>query len=115
MIGCDHKGRAILLSSSLYRSTQDSDAAIYLGNRPTVSGDGGEVVLEAHALDWEGDLYGEAVAVRFTDRIRGDAAFDTFDELVEQIRRDCDEARRVLAASPDRPGSERVEGGGHRG
>ena len=91
------------------------DAAIYLGNRPTVYGDGGEVVLEAHALDWEGDLYGEAVAVRFTDRIRGDAAFDTFDELVEQIRRDCDEARRVLAASPDRPGSERVEGGGHRG
>ncbi len=91
------------------------DAAIYLGNRPTVYGDGGEVVLEAHALDWEGDLYGEAVAVRFTDRIRGDAAFDTFDELVEQIRRDCDEARRVLAASPGRPGSERVEGGGHRG
>ncbi|MEZ5380775.1 MAG: bifunctional riboflavin kinase/FAD synthetase [Microthrixaceae bacterium] len=73
-------------------------AAIYLGNRPTIYGDAGEVVLEVHVLDWEGDLYGERVAVRFTHHIRGDAAFDSFDELSAQIGRDCDEARRLLAA-----------------
>ena len=71
-------------------------AAIYLGNRPTVYGEGGDVVLEVHALDWQGDLYDETVAVRFTHRIRGDAAFDTFEGLTQQIGRDCDQARRLL-------------------
>ena len=91
------------------------NAAIYLGNRPTVYGEEGEVVLEAHVLDWEGDLYGEHVAVRFTDRIRSDVAFNTFDELVEQIRLDCDEARRVLAERTATAESPQVEGRDHRG
>ena len=86
-------------------------AAIYLGSRPTVYGDDGDVVLEVHVLDWEGDLYGERVAVRFTDRIRGDAAFDSFEELTEQIGRDCDQARRILGTAdvnggPTRRGSD---------
>ncbi len=74
-------------------------AAIYLGNRPTVYGEGGDVVLEVHVLDWQGDLYGETVAARFTHRIRGDAAFDTFEELTQQIGRDCDQARRLLGVA----------------
>ncbi|MFZ1308652.1 MAG: bifunctional riboflavin kinase/FAD synthetase [Candidatus Microthrix parvicella] len=74
-------------------------AAIYLGNRPTVYGEGGDVVLEVHVLDWQGDLYGETVAVRFTHRIRGDAAFDTFEGLTQQIGRDCDQARRLLGVA----------------
>jgi riboflavin kinase/FMN adenylyltransferase len=74
-------------------------AAIYVGNRPTVYGDHGSEVLEVHLLDWSGDLYGRRVTVRFTDRIRGDQRFDSFDQLVEQIRRDCDRARELLSAS----------------
>lgn len=73
-------------------------AAIYVGNRPTVYGADGSLVLEVHLLDWAGDLYGHELAVRFTHHIRGDAKFDSFDELVAQIQRDCDVARGLLAA-----------------
>jgi len=71
-------------------------AAVYVGHRPTFYDEGAAVLVEAHVLDFSGDLYGERVAVRFTHRIRGDAAFDSVDELAAQLQRDCDEARRLL-------------------
>jgi riboflavin kinase/FMN adenylyltransferase len=72
-------------------------AAIYVGHRPTFYGDDAAVLVEAHVLDFSGDLYDERVAVRFTHRIRGDAAFDSAEALADQLRLDCDEARRLLA------------------
>lgn len=94
-------GSGIYAGWAIDRNEPDRDplpAAIYVGNRPTVYGADGSLVLEVHALDWAGDLYGHELAVRFTDRIRGDAKFDSFDELVAQIGRDCDVARGLLAA-----------------
>ena len=55
-------------------------------------------LLEAHVLDFAGDLYDERVAVRFVARLRGEERFETVDALIEQMARDCDDARRVLAA-----------------
>lgn len=72
-------------------------AAIYVGSRPTFHGEGAMTVLEVHVLDWSGDLYGEDVAVRFWHRIRPDARFASVEELVHQLRLDCDEARALLA------------------
>lgn len=71
-------------------------AAIYIGHRPTVYGADGDEVVEVHLLDWDGDIYDRAVRVRFQERIRGDERFDSFDELVAQIGRDVDVARRLL-------------------
>ena len=48
----------------------------------------------------EGSWYDEHVKVRFVGWLRGEAKFDSVDDLVEQIGRDCDEARRVLGAAP---------------
>ncbi|MGH9185197.1 MAG: bifunctional riboflavin kinase/FAD synthetase [Acidimicrobiales bacterium] len=73
-------------------------AAVSLGLRPTVRDDQDSSLLEAHLLDFDGDLYGEPARVQFVARLRAEVRFDTVDELVEQIRRDCAEARRVLAA-----------------
>jgi riboflavin kinase/FMN adenylyltransferase len=56
------------------------------------------VLLEVHVLDFDGDLYGEDVAVRFVHRIRGDATFDDVDALAAQLAVDCDEARRLMGA-----------------
>ncbi|HEX8803017.1 MAG TPA: riboflavin biosynthesis protein RibF, partial [Acidimicrobiales bacterium] len=72
-------------------------AAISLGRRPTFYVDAQASLLEAHLLDFRGDLYGEHAKVRFVARLRGEVAFASVDELVEQMGRDCDEARRVLA------------------
>jgi riboflavin kinase / FMN adenylyltransferase len=73
-------------------------AAISLGRRPTFYAEAHASLLEAHVLDFSGDLYDEAVRVRFVERLRGEVRFDTAEALVEQMRRDCDDARRILAS-----------------
>lgn len=72
-------------------------AAIYLGRRPTFYDDAAATLLEVHVLDFEGDLYGEEVGVRFEHRIRADQRFDSVEELADQLARDCDDARRLIA------------------
>ena len=71
-------------------------AAIYVGNRPTFYADAAATVLEVHCLDWSGDLYDELVAVTFVARLRGDARFDSIDELTAQLAVDCAGARLRL-------------------
>jgi len=55
----------------------------------------GESRIEAHLLDFEGDLYGRIVDVLFLHRIRGERRFSGVEELKEQIGRDVEEARRL--------------------
>jgi riboflavin kinase / FMN adenylyltransferase len=70
--------------------------AISLGRRPTFYEAAHASLLEAHLLDFDGDLYGEHAKVRFVARLRGEERFDSVEALVEQIQRDCDDARGVL-------------------
>lgn len=64
------------------------------GNRPTV--DGEEARLEVHLLDFNRDLYGQLIDVRFRSFIRPEQKFESFDALKEQIIRDADGARAIL-------------------
>jgi len=73
-------------------------AAISLGRRPTFYEEAAASLLEAHLLDFDGDLYGEPARVRFVARLRGEEKFDGVEPLVAQIRRDCDAARVILGA-----------------
>jgi riboflavin kinase/FMN adenylyltransferase len=73
--------------------------AISLGRRPTFYETADVSLLEAHLHGFDGDLYDEAVAVRFVARLRGEQKFDSAADLVAQMRRDCDAARSVLARS----------------
>ena len=71
--------------------------AASLGRRPTIYDDQPYRLLEVHLLDGNDfDLYGERAAVRFVERLRGEERFDDVDELVAQIGRDCEAARRTL-------------------
>lgn len=54
-------------------------------------------LLEPHFFDFSGNLYGQEIDVEFRAFLRGEARFASLDELVAQIGRDCDEARRILA------------------
>jgi riboflavin kinase/FMN adenylyltransferase len=65
-----------------------------VGERPTFSGR--DVRVEAHLIDTDEDLYGISAGVDFRHRLRGEQRFSGPDELVTQIRRDVDEARRLL-------------------
>jgi riboflavin kinase/FMN adenylyltransferase len=74
-------------------------AAISLGRRPTVYDAQPYRLLEVHLLDWDGDLYDEQAKVRFVAHLRDEQKFDTADDLIEQMHRDCGEARRRLDES----------------
>ncbi len=69
-------------------------AASYFGYRPTFQGR--TLMLETHILNDSPDLYKKRLKVRFVRRIREDRAFRSVEELIEQIARDCDAARRIL-------------------
>lgn len=74
-------------------------AATNIGVRPTVGGT--RVSVEAHVLDFDGDLYDRELAVRFMSRLRPEQHFGGIEALVAQIGRDVDEVRRS-AREPDR-------------
>jgi riboflavin kinase/FMN adenylyltransferase len=71
-------------------------AALNLGRRPMFYAEANVSLLEAHLLDFDGDLYEEPARVQFVAYLRPEASFHSVDALVEQIRHDCDEARAIL-------------------
>lgn len=70
--------------------------ALHLGPRPTFKGS--PPTIELHLMDFDADIYGEEVRVDFVEHLRGVEPFTSVEALVEQIREDVDEARRVLEA-----------------
>lgn len=70
--------------------------AAYIGYRPTFHGR--SLLLETHVLDVSDDFYGKRMEVTFVQRIREDRAFTGVDDLAQQIRRDCQQAREILSA-----------------
>ncbi len=71
-------------------------AAVSLGRRPTFHADAEVSLLEAYVLDFDGDLYGEYVKVRFVERLRGEQRFDSVDALVAEITLDVAATRRLV-------------------
>ncbi len=67
-----------------------------IGRRPTVN-EGTESRVEAHLFDWDGDLYGQEVAVALHAFLRAERKFDSFADLRTQIVADADQARAMLA------------------
>jgi riboflavin kinase/FMN adenylyltransferase len=70
--------------------------ATSLGTNPTF-GAGNVRTLEAHLLDFDGDLYGRRLRVGFIERLRGEVAFEGVDALLAQIREDVSRTRAIFA------------------
>jgi riboflavin kinase/FMN adenylyltransferase len=68
---------------------------INLGVRPTVSEGKSERVLEIHLFDFNRDIYGFDVEVRFLKFLRPEKKFESLDALVRQIRQDVEQARQL--------------------
>ncbi len=67
-----------------------------LGWRPTIQGE--RALLEVHAFDFDGDLYGAHLRVQLLERLRGEERFESLDALVERMHLDAEAARADLAA-----------------
>jgi len=63
-------------------------SVVNVGKRPTY-GDLVENLIEAHILDFDGDIYNKEIEVSFLSRIRDEKKFASEDELKEQIKLDC--------------------------
>jgi riboflavin kinase/FMN adenylyltransferase len=72
-------------------------AAVSIGVRPTFETGRGELI-EAYLLDFDGDLYGSALRLRFLERLRGERRFDSSEALIAQMRRDVERTREIAAA-----------------
>ncbi len=73
----------------------DHPALVSVGVRPTFHDDG-RVLVEVYLLDWDGDLYDTTLTVELDARLREERRFASVDALVEQMRADEVEARRLL-------------------
>ena len=74
-------------------------AVTSIGVRPTF-GNAGERKIEVHLLERPSHaLLGRTLRVQFVKRLREERRFESREALVEQIRRDCEEAGRVLGAA----------------
>lgn len=73
-------------------------AAVNVGKRPTFYQDAEHSLVEAHVIDFEGELYGEQARVEFVELIRSEQRFDGIDALKAQLELDIERARTILAA-----------------
>jgi len=71
-------------------------AALSVGYRPTFGGT--QLRVEAFLLDFEGDLYQQRLELRFVRYLHADITFPTTDELVQQLRHDVGDTRRIVKA-----------------
>ena len=72
-------------------------AACNIGPNPTFGEHARKV--EAHLIDFKGDLYGKSIEIDFLERLRGTKKFSGLDELLNQIHADIAETRRICSSS----------------
>ncbi|HXZ62795.1 MAG TPA: riboflavin kinase, partial [Acidimicrobiales bacterium] len=78
-------------------------AAISVGRRPTFYEPGtAPVLVEAHLLHFDDDLYGEHSRVSFAHRLRPEQRFESIEALIAQMRLDVAATERLLAGA-ERP------------
>lgn len=77
---------------------QELKGAANIGIRPQFEPP--KELLEPYFFDFSGDLYGQEVEVAFHHFLRPEAKFDSLDALLEQMERDCGQARKLLSAAP---------------
>lgn len=68
-------------------------AVVNIGTRPTLEQPTAPVRVEAHLLDFDGDLYGQELELVFVSKIRDERRFPSLAELQRQIARDVETAR----------------------
>ncbi|MEY2410896.1 MAG: riboflavin kinase / adenylyltransferase [Verrucomicrobiota bacterium] len=71
-------------------------AAVNIGLRPTIAGGAPAPRVEAHLLDWKGDIYGQELELTFVQRLRDERRFDSVDALREQIQLDVAATRNCF-------------------
>jgi riboflavin kinase/FMN adenylyltransferase len=88
--------------NGVYFAQATLDGVVYpgvinLGFRPTVHSGNPERVLEIHLLDFDRDIYGKDIEVRFVKYLRPEQKFENVHALAQQIELDVQQARKLCA------------------
>lgn len=67
-----------------------------IGHRPTIE-DEGEISVETHIFDFDGNLYGESISVHFIGKLRDEKHFDSLDALQRQLALDATAAKSLIS------------------
>jgi riboflavin kinase / FMN adenylyltransferase len=92
----------ILPAKGVYAATatgggiRPTAAAVNIGVRPTFETEG-DLVVEAHLIGFDGDLYGQTIRLAFLERLRDEVRFESAGDLVEQMQKDVEQASAVAA------------------
>jgi riboflavin kinase/FMN adenylyltransferase len=76
-------------------------AAVNVGVRPMFE-TGRGLLVEAHLIGFEGDLYGQVLRIAFVERMRGERRFASVDALIEQMQQDVEQAREICEQTRNR-------------
>jgi riboflavin kinase / FMN adenylyltransferase len=89
--------RLVIPGHGVYAAFADGvPAAVNVGIRPTFESGRG-VLIETYLIDREEDLYGRTLRVAFVERLRGERNYPEVQELIDQMREDVEDAKRVCA------------------
>jgi riboflavin kinase/FMN adenylyltransferase len=73
-------------------------AVTNIGVRPTFEDSSIPPMVETHLIDFLDEIYGENIQLEFITRLRDEHRFPSIDDLVTQIRKDTEQARKILFA-----------------
>lgn len=73
-------------------------AATNIGKRPTFNGE--NRIIEAHVLDFSGNLYGKKIEIEFLHKLRDEKRFTSIDLLIQQIKSDIEQTRDFFINTP---------------
>jgi len=76
--------------------TANHQGVVNIGVRPTFE-DQGERIVEAHILDFAGDLYGQTLGIEFLERLRPERRFESAQALIAQMEEDVAQARHLFS------------------
>jgi riboflavin kinase/FMN adenylyltransferase len=90
--------RLVIPGHGVYAAFADGvPAAVNVGVRPTFE-TGRGVLIETYLIGRNEDLYGRTLRVAFVERLRGEKRFSSADDLVVQMQRDVEDAKRVCGS-----------------
>ncbi len=93
----------ILPKSGVYATYVDfpdgrRESITNIGVRPTFSED--KLTVETHIFDFDDDLYGKKIRINFVRRLREEKRFSSVNKLVEQIKRDIADVKKIFRDLP---------------
>jgi riboflavin kinase/FMN adenylyltransferase len=94
-------GDGVYAGTALLPGGDERAAAISIGTKPTF--DGNEMLIEAHLLDFDGDLYGQTVTLRIARWLRDQQRFPGLNALKAQLARDIQQTRKWYENDKLRP------------